>query len=63
MGSPAHNRATAKYDAENTKFFGLKFNLKTDADILEKLDTVDNKQGYIKDLIRADIERTKGDPD
>lgn len=59
MGSPAHNRATAKYDAANTKFFGLKFNLKTDADILEKLDTVENKQGYIKSLIRADVEKEK----
>ncbi len=32
MGSPAHNRATAKYDAEHTRQIRFKFNLKTDAD-------------------------------
>ena len=51
-------RARAKYDAANTKKITFKFNLKTDADILEKLSAVDNRQGYIKALIRADIEKT-----
>lgn len=55
MGSAAHTRASIKYDAANTRQIKFKFNLKTDADILQKLDSVDNKQGYIKDLIRADI--------
>lgn len=31
----------------------------SDADILQKIDVVDDKQGYIKRLIRADIEREK----
>lgn len=57
MGSPAHNRATAKYDAENVKKVTFKFNLKTDADILKHLETIGNKQGYIKDLIRADMKK------
>lgn len=48
-----------KYDRSNTQRIYLKFNLKTDADILEKLDSVENKQGYIKDLIRKDIENSK----
>lgn len=48
-----------KYDQKNTQRIYLKFNLKTDADILEKLDSVKNKQGYIKDLIRKDIENSK----
>lgn len=48
-----------KYDRSNTQRIYLKFNLKTDADILEKLDSVKNKQGYIKDLIRKDIENSK----
>lgn len=59
MGSPAHNRATAKYDAENVKKVTFKFNLKTDADILQHLQTIDNKQGYIKDLIRKDMGRDR----
>lgn len=44
-----------KYDAENTKRFTLKVNLKTERDILDKLLSVKSKQGYIKSLIRADM--------
>ena len=51
----AQARATAKYDAANTKKVVLKLNLNTDADILAKLESVGNKQGYIKALIRADL--------
>ena len=31
----------------------------TEQDILDKLDSVPNKAGYIKNLIRADIEASK----
>lgn len=55
--SEAQKRAGAKYDAENTKQIILKLNKKTDADIIAKLETAGNKQGYIKSLIRDDIER------
>lgn len=47
----------AKYDANNTKMIPLKLNLKTDKDILDKLDSVSNKQGYIKQLIRDDLSK------
>ena len=40
--------AQKKYDAENTIQIKLKLNMKTDADIVAKLDNVWNKQGYIK---------------
>lgn len=53
--SEAHNRAVKKYDEANTKQIKLKLNKKTDADILEALESVPNKQGYIKNLIRKDI--------
>lgn len=53
----AQARASAKYDKENTKQIILKLNLKTDADILQKLESVPNRQGYIKDLIRADLSK------
>ena len=33
----------------------LKLNKETDADIIEKLESCENIQGYIKSLIRADI--------
>ena len=45
----------ARYDGANTKQIHLKLNLKTDADILEKLEQVESIQGYIKGLIRSDI--------
>lgn len=34
----------------------LKFNKVNDRDIIERLDKQSNKQGYIKDLIRTDID-------
>lgn len=52
----AQLRAIAKYDQRNTVQIHLKLNKKNDADILERLDHVENKQGYIKHLIRKDIE-------
>ena len=53
--SAAHLRANAKWDKENTRQVKFKFSIKTDKDILDKLDNVGNKQGYVKELIRADI--------
>ena len=49
--------AQMKYDPKATKQIRMKLNIKSDADILAKLDEVDNKQGYIKELIRKDIKR------
>jgi len=45
----------AKYDAAHTFRIAIKFNTKTDADILAYMSTVDNKQGLIKALIRAQM--------
>lgn len=56
----AQLRAGRKYDDNHCRRMNFKFNLKTDADILEKLDSVPNKQGYLKELIRADIKKTRG---
>lgn len=57
MTSDAQKRATAKYDAQNTKQIKLKLNLRSDHDILERLEEVGNVQGYIKQLIRDDIKK------
>lgn len=51
----AQKRATRKYDEAHTRKIVLKLNTSTDADILDKLAQVKNKQGYIKSLIRADM--------
>lgn len=60
MASEAQRKATARYDANNTVRISLKFNLNTDIDILDKLENVANKTGYIKELIRDDIQKNAG---
>ena len=57
MATEAQRRANAKYDAKATKQYHLKLNLKTDADIIRKLEEVESIQGYIKQLILADIHK------
>lgn len=52
----AHTLASMKYNAKNVKQIKLNLNRKTDADIISHLETKDNVQGYIKDLIRHDKE-------
>lgn len=55
MATQAQMNAVRKYDDAHTKKIMLKLNLETDKDILERLEAVGNKQGYIKELIRRDI--------
>ena len=51
----AHVKASIKYNAKNVKQVKLNLNRKTDADIIDQLDQCGNVQGYIKELIRKDI--------
>lgn len=57
--SNAQIKASIKYNQANVQQFKMNFNVKTDIDIIEYLKTKDNKQGYIKSLIRADMEAQK----
>lgn len=57
MATEAQIKAQKKYDSENTRQVHLKLNRRTDEDVLEKLDSVSSKQGYIKELIRADLRK------
>lgn len=50
-------RAIAKFTKEKTCSVNLRLNKTTDADIIAKLASVPSKMGYIKQLIRADIEK------
>lgn len=52
-------KAKARYDKEKTRHYAIKVMTTTEADIIAKLDSVPNKAGYIKSLIRADIEKDK----
>lgn len=52
-------RASQKYLKEKCRNVGMRLNLKYDSDILEWLDAQENKQGYLKQLIRDDMARSK----
>ena len=51
---------TYESDKKNARTFSLKFYLNTDADIIAHLTQQENKQSYIKRLIRADIAAQTG---
>lgn len=57
----AKRKTNMDYDRKNTKLIGMKLNRNTDADILEHLSKQENVQGYLKELIRADIKKTAHD--
>jgi hypothetical protein len=59
MTSESQKRASAKYDASNTISMRLKLNVNTEVDIIDRLEKVGNKSGYIKQLIREDIRRER----
>ena len=44
-------------DRKNARFYGLKLSRNTDADLIERLESQESIQGYLKRLIREDIER------
>ena len=50
-------RTQEEWRKGHTQRIYIRFNCNTDADILEKLNSMENVQGYIKELIRADISR------
>ena len=48
----AQKRAAAKWNAKATKAYTIRFNIDTEADMIEWLDSQPNKSKSIKDLIR-----------
>ena len=53
--SKAKVAANMRYNQKNVTQFKIGLNNKTDADIIKHLQKQENKQGYIKELIRNDI--------
>ena len=53
----AQKRASTKWAKKHAYPVYLKLNKNTDKDVIAKLESVENKQGYIKGLILADIEK------
>lgn len=52
----AQKRASAKYNRDKTRVLQLRF-YPSDMELLEFVRGHDNMQGYVKSLIRADMER------
>ena len=59
MATEAQRRAVRRYDDKNTVQIKIKLNHNTDAELIEKLKSVGNKQGYIKNLIKQDIKNDR----
>ena len=57
--SEARLRATKKYEKERVRQILLKFHKIHDAAIIEKLDSLDSKTNYVRQLILQDLEREK----
>ena len=57
MATKAQIKAVTKYNKAKTVTICLRLNKETDKDIIEILENVGSKQGYIKDLIRLDYIR------
>ena len=55
--SEAHRRADARYKSRSTTQVGLRFYNATEGDLIAHLARQPNKQGYLKRLIREDMER------
>ena len=53
--SDAKIRANNKYNAAHTKIIPIRLNFSTDEDILKHLESVPSVAGYIKELIRKDM--------
>lgn len=54
-----NKEAREKYLKNKTTSVAIRFMNNTESDLLEYLNAVDNKAGYIKALIRADMESQK----
>lgn len=55
MQTEAQRRAKLKYQEKNVIQISLKLNRVTDADIIALLETAENKQGLIKELLRKSL--------
>ena len=53
----SHIEAVKKYERKNVTQIKFSFNNVTDKDIIEHIKSQKNKQGYIKQLIREDMQK------
>jgi len=57
--SDAQIRASQKYNAKATKTILIRLNLEKDKDIIDHLAEQKSMMGYIKQLVREDMDRQK----
>lgn len=50
--------SSVKYEKNNVKRYVVKVIVNTEKDIIDMLESQDNKAGYIKQLIREDIKKS-----
>ena len=54
-----HSERQIEYSKTSVKRYSVDLNVRTDAELIAKLDEQPSKAGYIKQLIRQDIAREK----
>ena len=59
MRSESQKKADKKYIKNKTTMLVVKLFNSTDSDIISKLQAVPNKSGYVKQLIRKDIDESQ----
>ena len=59
MSTEAEKRATRNYERGMVKQYNLRLNRRTDADVIARLEAQASKMGYLKRLVREDIERER----
>lgn len=57
--SLALKKAQQKYNQKNSKIFNMKLNKNTDAELIEYLEGIPNKQKYLKSLVINDLQNKK----
>jgi hypothetical protein len=58
MATESQRRAKAKYDAKTVQYV-FRLRLEGDADVIQRLRSVQNKTEYLRRLVRADINAEK----
>ena len=48
-----------RYDKENIVRVAVGFNRRTEPELVERIEEEENKEGYIRSLVREDVERRK----
>lgn len=59
MDEPKKNAYLTAWMKENTRRVSIRFNLKSESEMVEWIENIPNKQSYIKSLIKADMEKHK----